>query len=359
LTLKRIVPCLAAAIIPWCAADMHAATNATGTPLRDLADARGIGIGAAVATRPLAGDSAYRATLAREMNMIVAENCMKLHQIQPREGQYDFAGADALAAFAASNNMRLRGHTLVWHQSAPGWLKDRQWSRAELLNVLSQHIATVVGRYKGRVCCWDVVNEALDDKIPGLRTSLWHDVIGPDYLDHAFTFAHAADPRAKLFYNDYCTEGLNRKSDEQYAMLKAMLARGVPVHGVGFQCHFVFDSYPAPETLVSNMNRFADLGLETQITELDLRISTPVTPEKLERQARAYGEIFRAALEARNCTAVLTWGLTDKYSWVPAFFKGFDAGLLFDKDYEPKPAHDAVHQALSIDAVSRGSGPKL
>jgi len=314
--------------------------------LRNLADRRSIGIGAAVAVRPLREDAAYRAVLGREFNMVVAENAMKIHVLQPNPGTFVFSDADKIVEFAQANNMRVRGHTLVWHGSPPQWLETASWPRAEALDVLSRHIATVVGHYKGIVCAWDVVNEAVNDD-GSMRKTVWLDRIGPDYLDHAFRLAHEADPKARLFYNDYGAEWPNKKADAILAMVTRMRSDGVPIHGVGFQCHFDCGKYPGPAEFAANMNRFSALGLEVQITELDIRIPLPVTEDKRALQARVYRDIIDAACSTTNFTAVLTWGFTDSYSWVPNFFKGYDEALPFDRGFKPKPAYDAIRDGLA------------
>lgn len=321
-------------------------TTMNNTPLRTLAKRTGVQFGAAANPHLLVRDSRYAALLARECSVLTAENHMKFRFFQPHRGVFDFSQADVLVQFAEQHGQRVRGHTLVWHFRLPAWLESNTWTRAELLDVMQTHIATVMRHYRGRVCAWDVVNEAVADT-GGLRSSLWLSVIGPDYIDLAFHYAHQADPAALLFYNDYDAEGLNAKSDEVYRLVRNMKARGVPIHGVGFQCHWKFDDYPPLNDVVSNIARLAALGLEVHITELDLRIDKPVTPEKLERQAQAYREIASACLRAPNCTTLITWGISDAHSWVPYFFENCTAALPFDKHYQPKPAFYALRDAFA------------
>ena len=294
---RHLLALFACTLPAWAVTNQTEALMTNTLTLRTLATRAGVDIGGAVAPGPLQNNPRYAALAARECTVLVAENHMKMRHTQPARGTFDFTGADVVMAFARTNGMRVRGHTLVWHAMPPAWLETTTWTRAELLAVMRTHITTVMQRYKGHIHAWDVVNEALDDK-GGLPSSLWHNVIGPEYLDLAFTYAHAADPSAMLFYNDYSAEGLNKKSDEAYALVRGMQARGVPVHGVGLQCHWRYDNYPSLADVVSNITRLAALGLEVHITELDLRIDLPVTPDKLARQARAYGEIVRACLTA-------------------------------------------------------------
>ncbi len=340
------------------------APSATGAPpaglpksilsLRDLAKARGIKIGAAVAMEPLFSDALYRETLAREFGMITPENCLKFRSVHPRRYRYDFRAGDALAGFAADNGMKMRGHTLVWHESLPPWLIWGIFSREEMAEILKEHIQTVVGHYRGRITCWDVVNEAVE-KDGRLRETIWLQNLGPGYLEDVFRWAHEADPEAKLYYNDYGAEGMDQKADAVYRLLKELRARGVPVHGVGLQMHFEVEKPPNLEHVAANIKRLAELGLEVQVTELDLRIQEPVTEEKLAVQAGIYRDLLKICLAAPACRAFMMWGFTDRYSWIPDFFPGRGAALIFDRDYRPKPAYYALREALLTEGAGNRS----
>jgi endo-1,4-beta-xylanase len=285
----------------------------------------------------------YRALLAREFGMLVPENDMKHARIHPARGRFAFARADSIVAFAEANRMPLRGHTLVWHRQVAPWLARGTWKPGDVRALLEEHIDSVAGRYRGRIAAWDVVNEALEED-SSLRRSFWLEQVGPEYIELAFRRAHAADPSALLFYNDFNIEGLNAKSDSAYALIRRLLARGVPVHGIGLQAHFPLGAVPA--TLDANIARFAALGLRVHITELDVRVPLPATPEKLAAQARDYGTVVAACLRHEACDAILTWGVSDRESWIPREFRGFGAALLFDRSFAPKPAHRAVREAL-------------
>lgn len=316
-------------------------------PLRDLAAARGLLIGTAVGPHWLDQEPAYAATLAREFNCLVAENCMKFMYLEPERGRFDFATADRLAAFAREHDMRLRGHTLVWHVQLPEWFRAREWSRAEALQVMETHITQVARHFRGQVFAWDVVNEGLADDGAWRRDSPWFKAVGEDYIEQAFRLAHAADPDAQLFYNDYGMELGAAKADACYRMLAGFLARGVPVHGVGFQFHLGAENRLDPATLVPNLRRFRDLGLAVHVTELDMGIKKPITDELRRQQAEEYATRIRICREA-GVAAILFWGFTDKYSWIPSFTKGeYDEPLLFDREYRPKPAHAAICAALT------------
>src|SRR5262249_49288922 len=236
----------------------------------------------------------------------------------------------------------------------------------EVIEILREHIITLVGRYRGRVWAWDVVNEAVDDSTGGLRTnSFWYQKIGPDYIRLAFEFAHEADPEARLYYNDYSIEGLNAKSNGVFDLVSSLESQGVPIDGVGWQMHQVngFRIQPAHQ---ANARRLADLRLEISITEMDVRINLPTSPEELQQQADAYRDAINFYLSEPNCKALLTWGFTDKYSWVPGFFPGWGDALIYDMNYQPKPAYSALKGALEqgVDVSpkitgARASGKKL
>ena len=313
--------------------------------LRDLAAARGVHIGAAVAVGPFKNEPVYTDTLKREFDMIVGENAFKWSEIHRYRGEYYFGVTDALVDFAEANGMAVRGHTLVWHNQNPGWLTGSTPTRDEAIAILKDHIDTVVGRYKGRIVAWDVVNEAIDDGTGELRDTFWLQTIGPDYIALAFQFAHAADPDAKLYYNDYNAEDDGPKSDAVYELVKQLKADGVPIDGVGWQMHLTSGQYIDPG-FGENGERLAALGLEVSITELDVRLRLPETPANLKVQADTYADVMQLCLQLTNCKSVVTWGFTDKHSWVPGFFDGFGAALPFDASYSPKPAYDAMRASL-------------
>lgn len=313
----------------------------TAATLRSLAAGRGVRIGCAVG-RAFWSDERYRELLARECNVIVAENVMKWGLIHPERERYDWGPADELVAFARAHRMRMRGHTFVWHRQAPPWLEKGTFGRDEFFGILREHVTALAVRYQGVVAEWDVVNEALDDNGGFLRNSFWSRACGQDFIDAAFSYAHEADPDALLFYNDYGIEYECVKQERLFELLRGMIARGVPIHGVGLQCHFETGKVPV-EGMRRVIGRIAKLGLKAAITELDIRIARPTGAQELAQQAKEYAALTRVFLEfSGSCDCQLTWGITDRYSWVPVFFEGFDDALLFDREYRPKPAADAV-----------------
>jgi endo-1,4-beta-xylanase len=325
-----------------------------GPPLRELAARREIRIGAAVAPGPLRCEPAYAGVLAREFNAVTTENALKFGPVHPARERYDFEDADAIVEFAASsgteaaNDIWVRGHTLVWHNQQPAWITETTWTRDELIEVLREHITTVVRRYRGRVQVWDVVNEAVTDN-GLLRNTVWLQAIGPEYIEMAFRWAHEADPEALLFYNDYGAEGLNRKSDAIYELVQDLVARGVPIHGVGLQAHLAVTGPPILDNVRANMQRLGDLGLQVHITELDVRVRDDPSAAELERQAQIYGNLLATCLSVEECTAFVLWGFTDRHSWIPGFRPGWGSALIFDESYQPKPAYWALRETLAGD----------
>ncbi|PYY00026.1 MAG: endo-1,4-beta-xylanase [Acidobacteria bacterium] len=327
--------------------------------LRNAAHAK-IHLGSAVRPGFIIEDSRYATTLAREFDQLEPENEMKWSLLRPARDQFDFGPADELVRFAQQNKMAVRGHTLLWHQAVPKWLGSGNWTWNELSQLMADHIQTVVKHFAGSVYAWDVVNEAFHPD-GSLRSTIWYDSpgIGAEgpygYIERAFVLAHAADPKAKLFYNDYAFEGGGPKFEAILAMARDFKKRGVPIDGIGFQCHFALDS-TALARLERTMRAFTDLGLEVQITELDIRLpldsAGQANPHDLERQAQQYGNVVRACLAVRGCTAIQVWGFSDAHSWITRSFPGYGAGTLFDQQYRPKPAYGVV-----LDLLSRhGSG---
>jgi endo-1,4-beta-xylanase len=319
------------------------AAIATAQPLRDAATQRGVLIGAAVNPDYFA-EAPYAATLATEFSQVQPENDLKFNATEPRQGVFTFNRADAILNFAHDHKMPMRGHTLVWYQQNPTWLNAL--APAALAQAMHDHITNVVSHYAGQIYAWDVVNEAFNDN-GTLRTTLWS--VNDGYIEQAFRWAHEADPNALLFYNDYSGETVNAKSDAIYKMVQDFKARGVPIDGVGLQMHFTA-SEPSMSSIEANMKRLTDLGLQVQITELDVRLlvdaSGIATASALATQAKIYGDVTAVCLKFPGCTAIQTWGITDKHSWIPGSFQDFGAGLPFDAAYAPKPAHDAMVSAL-------------
>jgi endo-1,4-beta-xylanase len=325
-----------------------AMTALTGVPMREAADARGFLLGTAVTSNLLRDNPQYADIVSREFNMLTPETEMKMGPLRPNRDTFAFNGADEIVAFAEAHDMAVRGHTLVWHEQLPGWLENGNFSRDELLDILHEHISTVVGHYRGRIAAWDVVNEALDED-GSMRDNLWMRVIGPEYIDLAFQWAHEADPDALLFYNDYDTEGMDAKSNAAFALVSGLVERGVPINGVGLQTHISIGEPPRMEDIAANINRIGALGLQVEITEMDVKIqnSSGSESERFDAQAQLYANVARTCLASEACTALTTWGFGDQYSWIPSRTGNADAPLLYDTNLQPKPAYFALLSALA------------
>jgi endo-1,4-beta-xylanase len=341
-------------------------------------------IGAALNHSQDSGRNARAAEIAaRQFSSVTAENDMKWQSLHPERDRYRFENADAYVKFAEKHDMKVIGHTLVWHSQTPGWVfkggGGRDATRDELLAVMKEHIMTVAGRYKDRIHGWDVVNEALSDGGPDLlRDSPWRRIIGDDFLDHAFRFAREAAPGAELYYNDYGLEN-PRKRANCVKLVKGMLQRGVPIDGIGTQSHFHLD-HPSLEDIEKTITDFAALGLKVMVTELDMDVLpsrgrggadisrreqadpklNPFTDglpaDMQERLAQRYADTLRIYLRhSKSITRVTFWGLDDGSSWLNGFpIRGrTNHPLLIDRDLKPKPAFFAVLKLPKEAATSR------
>jgi endo-1,4-beta-xylanase len=326
--------------------------------LREAAQDSGMLIGTAVRPAYLS-ESSYASTLAREFNMVEPEDVLKWETAHPEPQSFDFSQADKIVDFATRHEMKIRGHTLVWHQQNPKWLMEGNYTSGELAQILEKHIKTVVGHYRGKIFAWDVVNEAFDELQPGkLRSTIWRDQPGiglagngSSYIERCFRWAHEADPQALLFYNEAGAEVMNPKSDAIYAMVRDFRQRGVPIDGVGFQMH-VANLQSDVSSVSANIKRFTALGVQIHITEMDVALPVDASgsprPEDLQKQADIYREVATACLSHPRCTAIQTWGFTDKYSWIGSHSKGTQgAALPFDRNYGAKPAYQALRDALA------------
>lgn len=332
--------------------------------LREHADRAGVLVGAAAEPR-LLSDKQYATLLAREFNMLTAENALKWGAIRPNRATFNFRPGDRLVAFARKHDMKVRGHTLAWSEYNPAWIVGGRFTPGQMSELLREHITKVMRHYRGQVFAWDVVNEVfLADG--SVEPSIWYDRPGiglkgkgTAYVEQAFRWAREADPDALLFYNDYDTEGVNPKSDAVYAMVKDFRERGVPIDGVGIQAHIMDLEAKDLATIDANIARLVALGLEVHITEMDVALPVDASgrladPALLARQAEIYRRVAEACLRQPRCTAFQTWGLTDKYTWIPQFTKGAKGlPLPFDQLYAPKPAYDALLEAFRRRAAEK------
>lgn len=337
--------------------------------LREYADRAGLLVGAAV-NPSLLKEEAYASTLAREFNMVEPENALKWAAVRPSRGAFDFGPGDRVVSFAREHGMKVRGHCLVWAKYNPAWLSKGGFTPAQLSGLMREHITRAMRHYRGQVFAWDVVNEAFDAR-GQVEHSLWYDAPGVGlggkgtaYIEQAFRWARAADPGALLFYNDYDAEGLNAKSDAVYAMVKDFKRRGVPIDGVGLQAH-VFDlSTDGIKSMEANIARLTALGVQVHVTELDVGLPLDAAGRlanraDLARQADIYRFVASACLAQPRCTALQTWGFTDKYTWIPGYTKGAKGEPLpFDRAYSPKPAYESLLELFRQRAArASASGP--
>jgi endo-1,4-beta-xylanase len=290
--------------------------------------------------------------LERHFNSLTAENEMKWLLIEPTRGKFEFDAADKMVAFAQQQGMAVRGHTLVWHNQTPGWVFEG--GREDLLAAMRSHIETVVGRYRGKIYCWDVVNEAVaDDGSDILRRSQWLERVGEDYIAEAFLLAHQVDPGAQLYYNDY-NETNPEKRDKIYRLVKGLREQGVPVHGIGLQGHWRLDT-PSAADIRAALDLYASLGVRLQVTELDVSLydwndrsvdRMVPDPDRIARQGDRYAEIFAIFKEYQTAIDGVTfWGIADDETWLDNFpvRARKDWPLLFDQSHQPKPAFWGVN----------------
>lgn len=326
-------------------------------------------VGAAMNEEQINGtDTASVALIKNQFNSIVAENCMKIENLQPQQGVFDFALADKFVEFGEQNDMFIVGHTLVWHSQVPAWLfidkNGNEVSRDTLIERMRKHITTVVGHYKCRVDGWDVINEGIDD-VSGLRKSKWLQIIGEDYIELAFQFAHEADPDAQLYYNDYSMFQPNKR-EETVKLVKKLQEKDIRIDAVGMQAHYGL-GYPDLDEMEKSIVAFSALGVKVMFTEFDISVlpypdrntSAEISrnyklkaeynpyPNSLpdsvqDALTKHYTNIFSVLLKhSESMSRVTFWGVNDKQSWRnnwPVAGRT-DYPLLFDRNNQPKPAY--------------------
>ncbi|GAA0410397.1 endo-1,4-beta-xylanase [Microbispora corallina] len=338
--------------------------------LRALSARVGLRFGTAVNMDELGSNAAYTRIAAEQFSTVTPENVMKWQLVEPNRGTYDWAAADRLVAFAKDNKQLVRGHTLVWHNQLPTWLSSDGFtttlSNSELKVLLKKHIQDQVKHFRGDIWQWDVVNEAFDDNGQP-RQTIWYKAWGGlGYIADAFRWAHEADPKALLFYNDYNLEFTGVKSNAVYDLVKSLKAQRVPIDGVGFQGH-LDTQYGFPD-LQNNLQRFADLGLKVAETEVDVRTftqappneNTPTDPLAPYAQESYWSRALKACLAVRECISFTPWGFGDTYSWIPGWFDDPQEGaaLLYDGNLQPKSQYYVIQQDLALaSGAPHRSGP--
>ncbi|KAL2132056.1 hypothetical protein VTI74DRAFT_4258 [Chaetomium olivicolor] len=283
---------------------------------------------------------------SQDFGQYTCENEMKFDALEPARNQFNYANADKIVAQAQANGQIMRCHTLVWHNQVPSWVTNGRFDNATLISIMKNHIANVVGHYKGKCYAWDVVNEALnEDGTYRTSGSVWGSTIGPAFIPIAFAAAAEADPGAKLYYNDYNCDKPGAKATGAQNLIKMVKAYGAPIHGFGMQGHMTTGQVGSASQYVSNMQAFANLGVEVAYTELD--IATPSSNPNFQQQATDYATIVSACKQVSACVGITTWGFTDKYTWISN-----SAPLPWDSNLQKKPAYNAILNAWG----SSGSG---
>jgi endo-1,4-beta-xylanase len=297
--------------------------------------------------------------VAEQANILVAENAMKWEALRPTPEKFDFRAADALMDFASQHGQKVRGHNLCWHESLPGWFAGTV-TKDNARRFLTEHIQTVAGRYSGRIHSWDVVNEAVDVKSgrpDGLRKTPWLEMIGPDYLDLAYRTAHEADPHALLTYNDYGIEtdapDEAAKRERVLQLVRGFRARGVPIDAVGVQSHLSATGPVPGRGLREFVRELRGMNMQVFVTELDVNESKLQSSVKERDQviAKIYGDYAVMMLGESNVRALLTWGITDRYTWLNGKKSARadrepQRSLPLDADYQPTPAFFALREAI-------------
>ena len=344
--LTAVLAVAAATVLTFVAAPLaHAAS-----PLRSLAEAKSKYIGTEL-TGNMVNNSTVTSLAGAQFDMVTPGNEMKWDTTEPSNGSYNFAPGDRVVSFAQSHNMRVRGHNLVWHSQLPGWVNSLP--RNQVQGAMEAHITTEANHYKGKIYAWDVINEPFNED-GSLRQDAFYNAMGTGYLADAIRTAHTADPAAVLYINDYNIEGVNAKSNALYSLAQSLLAQGVPLGGIGLESHFIVGQVPS--SMLANMQRFAALGLDVAMTELDDRIQQPASGNSLQQQATDYATVINDCLAVIRCPGVSQWGVGDADSWIPGTFPGWGTPTMYDNNYQPKPAYNSTATALGGTSGGGGGG---
>ncbi|KAJ3054369.1 hypothetical protein HK097_001978 [Rhizophlyctis rosea] len=286
-------------------------------------------------------DRTYNTIALNEFNYVSAENSMKWDAIEPSNGGFSWNNADTVVNWAQQNNMKIRGHTLVWHSQLPSWVANGSWSKSTLTTVIQNHVRTVMTRYKGKIAQWDVVNEIFDES-GGARSSVFSRVFGglDEFVTIAFNAARAADPSAILCINDYNLDYSGGKATGMVNLVKRLKANGVPIDCIGSQAHLMVGQVSS--SFSSTLSSLCSAAGKCAITELDIRAKTPISSSGLSQQQTDYTTAVRACVNLSNCLGVTVWGITDSRSWIPQVFSGEGAALPWDGSYNKKPAYSGI-----------------
>ncbi len=325
-------------------------------PLKDLAAKHGIALGN-FTMRGMIDEKPYSDILTSQFDFGLADNTPNWFftdgGLRPTEKTYNYKQMDEVMAFSRTNAMPVQAHHFVWGEEKwlPTWLKESNYSKEQLMSLMHEHIQTVGSHYSGQVREWTVVNEAFTRGQHQFGLNDWwadHTGGNKDYIDQAFIWARAADPNAKLILNDFNNEGENSVSDEMYYYIKGAKERGVPIDGIGMQMHIDGTHPPTKDEVISNMQRFAGLGVDVYVTEFDVNMNDLKTDGKSKDQIEGniYYEMMRACIESKVCHSFAFLGITDKETWYNHLGLSDPRPLMFDKKYNPKPAFYSVRTAL-------------
>ncbi len=337
------VTVIVAAVAPLAIGSTAAqAALAPGTPLKTLAQAAGGRYFGSDMTGNLLSQSTVTQLQSQQFNMVTPGNEMKWDTTEPSNGTFNFGPGDQIVSYAQANGERVRCHNLVWQSQLPSWVSALPASQVQA--AMETHITTEATHYKGECYAWDVVNEPFNSD-GSFVSDPFFNAMGSGYIADALRTAHAADPNAKLYLNDYNIEGENAKSNAMFSLAQSLLAQGVPLNGIGFESHFILGQIPSD--MQANMQRFANLGLDVAVTELDDRITLPATSANLTQQATDFSAVVKDCLGVSRCVGVTQWAVGDADSWVPGTFSGQGAATMFDQNYNPKPAFTSVQNTLA------------
>ncbi|KAN0092983.1 glycoside hydrolase family 10 protein [Tylopilus felleus] len=335
------------ALVQSSVAQMSTSTSATPTAtskvaLNVAAKAAGKLYFGSATDNPELTDTAYITMLKNTaiFGQLTPGNSMKWDAIEPEQNVFNFTGGDQIVALAEATRKIVRGHNLVWHYQLPHWVMYGNWTPETLTSVIKTHVRTEVSHYARKIYAWDVINEPLNDN-GTMRANVFYNTLNTSYISIALQTAHAADPHAKLYINEYNLEYTGPKIDAMVQLVEDLLAADVPIHGIGFECHFILGEV-SPCELKTNMERITALGLEVAVTELDDRIELPATDADLEQQKADYMAVVETCMAVSGCVGVTVWDYTDKHSWIPSAFPGYGEACPWNVDLVRKPAYDGI-----------------
>jgi endo-1,4-beta-xylanase len=329
------------------------------TPVTEetLASVASFPVGCAIDPTLLKNNAAYRDIVLKEYNSITAENAMTWNDIRQLQGEYNFANADYLVDFAATNKKRFFGHTLLWHSYNPGWLEFFSGDSTAYENLMKTHIQTVVSRYKGKVAAWVVVNEAFNENGTYRTTeSIWYKKLGKDYVARAFKYAREADPNALLFYNDFNQESSTAKLDAMISMVNDFKRRNIPIDGIGLQMHISVSTND--NGILNAITESAATGLKVHITELDVNFTnfiknpnlvlTDALREQQKQKFKTVAKFYKQLVPKAQQFGITNWNIGDADSWLRKVIQKNEYPLLFDENYAKKPAYFGYLEGLKL-----------